>query len=162
MAEHGPTGCYLTQKRCELCGRKARYPICPQCMGEPEPRPTFVNFLPIELAVTEPPKRDPGATLAERTRRRARALALPIGTPRHEVDAAWAERERPPCKLPGCAVGWSTGGWCRRHAKRCKALGLPYTVEPAVLMEAIRGAEVRNAAKARESVKVASAARGKK
>jgi len=159
MPEHGPTGCYLTRKRCEICGRVARYPMCPQCMGEPEPRPTFANYLPVEPAIVESPKRDPGATLAERTRRRARALGLPIGTPRHEVDVAWQERQRPPCKLPGCTVGWSTGGWCRKHAKRCKSLGLPYTVEPAVLAEAIAGAEVARKVKAREAVKVASAVR---
>lgn len=128
-------------------------------MGEPEPRPTFANYLPVELAIVEPPKRDPGATLAERTRRRAGALGLPVGTPRHEVDAAWQERQRSPCKLPGCTVGWSIGGWCRKHAKRCKSLGLPYTVEPAVLAEAIAGAEVARRVKAREAVKVASAAR---
>ena len=159
MPEHGPTGCYLKAKVCEWCDAPSKLPICPQCLGAPPARPTFANYLPVEPAIVEPPKRDPGATLAERTRRRAGALGLPVGTPRHEVDAAWQERQRPPCKLPGCVVGWSTGGWCRKHAKRCRALGLPYTVEPAVLAEAIAGAEVARRVKAREAVKVASAVR---
>ena len=157
--EHGPTGAHLSIKRCEWCGRPARYPICPPCLGAPEPRPTFANFLPVEAAIVDEPKRDPGATAAQRTRTRARALGLPVGTPRHEVDAAWASRQRPPCKLPGCSTPWSTGGWCRRHAKRCRALGLPYSTEPAALAEAIRAADVARADKARVTVRIASAAR---
>jgi len=158
--EHGATGAHLSTKLCEWCERPSRYPICPQCLGAPPAREPFANFLPVEPAITDPaPRRlDPGAT----TRKRARAMGLPVGTARHVVDAAWNNRERPPCKLPGCTRPWSTGGWCRCHARRCKALGLPYTVAPEGLVEAIRMSDVARREKARSSVVVASAARKRK
>lgn len=157
--EHGPTGAYLSAKLCEWCERPSRYPICPQCLGAPPAREPFAKFLPVEPAITDPAPRkvDPGAV----TRKRATVLGLPVGTPRHEVDRAWASRERPPCKLPGCSTPWAIGGWCRRHAKRCKALGLPYTVAPEGLAEAIRVAEAARVERARVSIVVASAARKK-
>lgn len=94
MPEHGPTGAYLSAKLCEWCHKPARYPICPQCLGAPPAREPFANFLPVEPAITDPAPRkvDPGAV----TRKRASVLGLPVGTPRHEVDRAWANRERPP------------------------------------------------------------------
>jgi len=55
--EHGPTGAHLSTKLCEWCERPSRYPICPQCLGAPPERPTFQNFLPVELAEVKPARK---------------------------------------------------------------------------------------------------------